>query len=241
MKILILQHIPIEDPGYIKILMEQDQCELTTIELDAAEKIPDNLEEFDAMLCMGGPMDTWMEKEYPWLVEEKAKIKEFVLNLEKPFLGFCLGAQLLGDVLGGKVVKSNPPEIGVLDIQLQPASLDDPIFNGFPKTMKAVQWHSYEVQGLEENPQVAVLASSPTTKYQAFRYKRNAYAIQYHIEVKESTVQDWGKVPEYRQALIDTLGEQALPELDKQAKNCMGDMNANCQMLYENFKSLVAK
>ena len=113
MKILVLQHIPIEDPGYIKVLMQQDQCELTTIELDAGEKIPNNLAEFDAMLCMGGPMDTWMEAEYPWLIEEKIKIKEFVCDLEKPFLGFCLGAQLLGEVLGGKVVKSNPPEIGV--------------------------------------------------------------------------------------------------------------------------------
>ena len=119
MKILVLQHIPIEDPGYIKVLMQQDQYELTTIELDAGEKIPNNLAEFDAMLCMGGPMDTWMEAEYPWLIEEKIKIKEFVCDLEKPFLGFCLGAQLLGEVLGGKVVKSNPPEIGVLDIHLQ--------------------------------------------------------------------------------------------------------------------------
>ena len=45
MKILVLQHIPIEDPGYIKVLMQQDQCELTTIELDAGEKIPNNLAE----------------------------------------------------------------------------------------------------------------------------------------------------------------------------------------------------
>ena len=241
MKILVLQHIPIEDPGYIKVLMQQDQYELTTIELDAGEKIPNNLAEFDAMLCMGGPMDTWMEAEYPWLIEEKIKLKEFVCDLEKPFLGFCLGAQLLGEVLGGKVVKSNPPEIGVLDIHLQPASKNDVLFHNFPATIKSVQWHSYEVQGLAENLQVEILASSPTTTYQAFRYKQNAYGIQYHIEVKESTVQEWGAVPEYKQALIDTLGEKALPELDRLAKECMGDMNANCKKLYENFKCLIAK
>ena len=57
---------------------------------------------------MGGPMDTYMEKEYPWLIEEKKAIKEFVINLKKPYLGFCLGCQLLGEVVGGKVVKSNP-------------------------------------------------------------------------------------------------------------------------------------
>ena len=57
-----------------------------------------------------------MEQEYPWLIDEKKKIKEFVFNLKKPYLGFCLGCQLLGEVVGGKVTKSNPPEIGIMDI-----------------------------------------------------------------------------------------------------------------------------
>jgi len=97
--IIILQHIPIETPGYILDLMIKDGMELTTIELDEGEKIPSDLNKFDAMFCMGGPMDTWMNKEYPWLIEERKKIKEFVIDLEKPFLGFCLGCQLLGEVV----------------------------------------------------------------------------------------------------------------------------------------------
>ena len=101
MKILILQHIKIEDPGYIKDLMIKDGANLTTIELDEGEKIPNDISKFDAMFCMGGPMDTWMEKDYPWLVEEKKRIKEFVIDLKKPYLGFCLGCQLLGEVVGG--------------------------------------------------------------------------------------------------------------------------------------------
>ena len=83
--IIILQHIPIENPGYILDLMIRDNFNLTTIELDEGEKIPDNLSSFDAMFCMGGPMDTWMENDYSWLIDEKKKIKEFVINLEKPF------------------------------------------------------------------------------------------------------------------------------------------------------------
>ena len=116
MEILVLQHINIEDPGYIKDLMIKDGANITTVELDEGEKIPSNLNTFDAMLCMGGPMDTWMEKDYPWLIEEKKKIKEFVLELNKPYLGFCLGCQLLGEVVGGKVVKTINPEIGMLDV-----------------------------------------------------------------------------------------------------------------------------
>jgi len=116
LNIIILQHIKIEDPGYIKDLMLADGFNLTTIELDEGEKIPNDLTKFDAMFCMGGPMDTWMEKDYPWLVEEKKRIKEYVVDLKKPYLGFCLGCQLLGEVVGGKVVKSNNPDIGMLNI-----------------------------------------------------------------------------------------------------------------------------
>ena len=96
MKILILQHVESETPAYIKDLMIADGFDLTTVELDEGEKIPENINQFDGIFCMGGPMDTWMTDEYPWLIEEKIKIKQFVIDLEKPFLGFCLGCQLLG-------------------------------------------------------------------------------------------------------------------------------------------------
>ena len=83
MNIIVLQHIKIEDPGFIKDLMLADNVNLTTIELDEGEKIPNNLTRFDGMFCMGGPMDTFMEQEYPWLVDEKKRIKEFVIDLKK--------------------------------------------------------------------------------------------------------------------------------------------------------------
>ena len=96
--------------------MLADGLNLTTIELDEGEKIPSDLRKFDGMFCMGGPMDTFMEKEYPWLIEEKKAIKQFVIDLKKPYLGFCLGCQLLGEVVGGKVVKSQPAEIGIMAV-----------------------------------------------------------------------------------------------------------------------------
>ena len=239
MKVIILQHIKVEDPGYIKDLMLKDGLDLTTIELDEGEKIPNNIDSFDGMLCMGGPMDTWMESDYPWLVEEKKKIKEFVVDLEKPFLGFCLGCQLLGEVLGGQVVKSSPPEIGMLDIDMNLKRKEDKLFAEFPENIKALQWHSYEVKGLEQNDNVCLLASSPTTKYQIFKYKNHAYGIQFHIEIKNNTVGDWGCVPEYKNALEESLGEGALEIFDKKAKENMKDMNDFATLLYNNFSELL--
>ncbi len=95
MNIIVLQHIKIEDPGYIKDLMLADGVKLTTIELDEGEKIPNDLSKFDGMFCMGGPMDTFMEKDYPWLIDEKKAIKDFVINLKNLIWVFCLGVSVV--------------------------------------------------------------------------------------------------------------------------------------------------
>ena len=239
MKILILQHISIEDPGYIKDLMIKDKFDLTTVELDEGEKIPQDLSNYDAMFCMGGPMDTWMEKDYPWLIEEKKKIKEFVVDLKKPYLGFCLGCQLLGEIVGGLVVKSKKPEIGMLNINFLDNKKSDLLFNQFPDQIKSLQWHSYEVQELDKKKDITLLASSSETKYQIFKYQQHAYGIQFHIEIKDTTVGEWGCVPEYKSALEKQLGHGALEKFDADAKNNMLNMNEYSKILYENFKKLL--
>ena len=239
MNIIVLQHIKIEDPGYIKDLMLEDGFKLTTIELDEGEKIPKNLNEFDGMFCMGGPMDTYMEKDYPWLIEEKKRIKEFVKELKKPYLGFCLGCQLLGEVIGGKVVRSNPAEIGIMDINFTKEKASDKLFSEFPDKIKSLQWHSFEVKEIEDNNEVTLLASSPITKYQIFKYQNHAYGIQFHIEIKDTTVNEWGCVPEYKKALEEQLGERALEKFDQAAKDNMKDMNEYSRSLYENFKKIL--
>ena len=239
MKIIVLQHINCETPGYIKDLMIKDGIEITTIQLDQGESIPSNLSVYDAMLCMGGPMDTWMEKQYQWLIVEKQKIKEFVVDLEKPFLGFCLGCQLLGEISGGKVVKSKFPEIGIKDVNLLANKKSDKLFSEFPNTLKALQWHSFEVQDLEDNKNITLLASSLTTKYQIFKYKNHAYGIQFHIEIKNNTVSDWGCVPEYITALEQSLGKNSLKHFEYQAKKNMNSMNRLATILYKKFISII--
>ena len=239
MEVIVLQHIKVEDPGFIKDLMLNDGVNLTTIELDEGEKIPSDLSKFDAMFCMGGPMDTYMEDQYPWLIDEKKKIKEFVVTLKKPYLGFCLGCQLLGEAVGGNVVKSNPSEIGIMDVNFSAEKNNDGLFSSFPNKIKSLQWHSYEVDNLESNKDVTILASSPITKYQIFKYKNHAYGIQFHIEIKDTTVNEWGCVPAYKSALEEKLGVGALEKFDKEAKSNMIAMNNYSKILYSNFKKLI--
>ena len=238
-KIIVLQHVEHEDLENIEELFSRSRFEFTKIKLFKNQKIPKKLEIFSMMIVLGGPMDTWMEDDYPWLIEEKRKIKEFVVDLQKPFLGFCLGCQLLGEVAGGQVIKSSPPEIGILNIDLLKESQSDVLFHNFPSSIKALQWHSYEVVGLENNNDITLLGSSQTTKYQILKYKNHAYGIQFHIEIKSNTVSDWGCVPEYEKALEESLGPGALDKFDKLARDNMQDMNTHATVLYENFKKLI--
>ena len=161
------------------------------------------------------------------------------MNLKKPYLGFCLGCQLLGEVVGGKVVKSKKPEIGMLNINFSKEKNEDLLFSTFPNKVKALQWHSYEVINLENNKDITLLASSNITKYQIFKYKNHAYGIQFHIEVKDTTVNDWGCVIEYKTALEEQLGKGALEKFDREAKSNMSEMNNCSKILYSNFKKII--
>ncbi len=175
MKFLVLQHINIEHPGIFLKFMKEDNIKIDTVELDENEKIP-SLDPYDAMIVMGGPMDTWQEETYPWLKPEKEAIHKFACINKKPYLGLCLGAQLLSEAIGGKVRKMKTPEIGVLKVSVAD---DKSLFKGLNKDLKVLQWHSYEAHDLPNNTKL--LASSPECKIQAFS-SDNAFGLQFHVE-----------------------------------------------------------
>ena len=234
--ILILQHISVEDPGFIKDLMIKDNFNLKTIKLYKKEKIPKDLKKYDAMFSMGGPMDTWMENKYPWLKNEKKAIHEYVVKLKKPFLGFCLGCQLLGEVLGGKVEKMEKSEIGILDLHMQNGYTKDTLFQNFDTSIKVLQWHSYQVNNLSN---VEILASSNLCKYQAFRYKQHAYGIQFHLETKNNTIKNWASIPEYKKSLENSLGIGSIKKLESDTQTHLNIMNKNVTSMYQGFKSIL--
>ena len=234
--ILILQHISVEDPGFIKDLMIKDKFNLKTVKLYEGEKIPENLKKYDAMFSMGGPMDTWMESKYPWLKDEKKAIYEYVVKLNKPFLGFCLGCQLLGEVLGGRVEKMKKNEIGILGLSMQNGYTSDALFQHFDPTIKVLQWHSYQVNNLNK---VKVLASSNLCKYQAFRYKQHAYGIQFHLEAKNNTIKSWASIPEYKKSLENSLGPGSMEKLENDTLTSLDIMNESAASMYQGFKLLL--
>ena len=232
MKFLILQHINIEHPGIFLKFMREDNIKMDTIELDENEKIP-NLDPYDAMIVMGGPMDTWQEETFPWLKSEKEAIHKFVSVNRKPYLGLCLGAQLLSEAIGGKVRKMKTPEIGVLKVSLKD---NNSLFKGLDKELKVLQWHSSEAYDLPSNANI--LASSAECNVQAFSFN-NAFGLQFHVEQTNETVPQWACVPEYKSALENTLGQNALEKFKKDVEENLNVFNNSAKIIYNNFKNII--
>ncbi len=237
MRLLVFQHIECEHPGIFRQFLAEDDIQWHAVNLDKGEKIP-VLEDYDALWVMGGPMDVWDVQEYPWLVEEKQAIRRWVKQLEKPYLGLCLGHQLLADALGGRCEPMIPAEIGICDIELTKAAEKDQLLGGLPRQQKCLQWHSVQVVQPPEN--TVILASSNSCPVQAMRIGERAWSLQYHVEIESDTVTNWGQIPAYRQALEKTLGPGALESMRKNADHHLDDLQQTARQLYLGFKLVVS-
>lgn len=229
MKILVLQHVDVEHPGIFRDFMTADGLTWDTVELDEGERIPD-LQPYDLMIVMGGPQDVWQEDEYPWFKAEKEAIRSFVVDLKRPFLGVCLGHQLLADALGGVVGPARQPEVGILSITKTAEGMQDPLFAGLAETATVLQWHCAEVTTAP--PGCVVLASSEKCRVQAIRYGDHAYGMQFHVELTQQTVADWAAIPTYAKALEKTLGPGAVSGLDLGVKERLEQFNSDARAIY---------
>ena len=235
MRLLVFQHIDCEHPGSLRALLKNDNVDWHAVRLNHGEEIPP-FENFDALWVLGGPMDVWDDEEYPWLVNEKIAIRQWVKHLNKPFLGFCLGHQLLADALGGTCGPQKPAEIGILDVQLTAKGLSDPAFKGMDEHQKCLQWHSVCVAQPPEG--ATVLASSDDCKVQAMRIG-NAVSMQYHVEIEPDTISNWAAVPTYHEALLASIGKDGFNQMQKAADRHLPSMFETARLLYGNFSRSV--
>ncbi len=226
MRVLALQHLACEHPGAFTDVLREREVELVTVELDEGARPPD-WRAFDAVLAMGGPMSVNDEAEHPWLVEEKALVRDAVAA-GRGFLGVCLGSQLLASALGARVYPAPAPEVGLLAVTRTAEGSSDTVLGALEEPLVTLQWHgdTFELPDGAE-----LLASSPAVANQAFRWGRAAYGVQFHLEVTGEMAREWGAVPAYRASLRATLGEEQGAAFLAECERRAGELAAQAKVL----------
>ena len=190
MRVHYLQHVEYENLANIEPWLKKRGHKLTKTLLYKNQELP-SVDKFDWLIIMGGPMNIYEDKKYPWLALEKKFIREAVKN-GKIVLGVCLGAQLLSHCLGGKVTPNKYKEIGFFPVSLTKHGKSSGIFSGLPDEFIAMHWHgdTFFI------PKGALrLASSKGCKNQAFSMGDRVFGLQFHFEYSPAHIEGFFKDP----------------------------------------------
>lgn len=233
-RVLALQHVWDDPPGYLGEIMEEHgiACEVVKVaEGPNLSGLRADLSRYGAIISLGGPQHAAEDEKYPYLVEEKALIRKAVEE-DIPYLGLCLGGQLLAHALGAPVIRHTMTEIGFFEVQLTEEGKRDRLFQGLPGSQLVFHWHM-DTFGI---PAGAVkLAISENTSNQGFRFGHRAYGLQYHIELTPEMLDVWLRYPDYRKEIIKVLGPDAPDAIEGQRSTCYPIYREHTRMLFENF------
>lgn len=150
------------------------------------DRLP-SVDDCSALIVLGGAMGANDDQKHPFLADLKRLIRS-VVEAGIPYLGICLGGQLLAAALGAQVASRRWAELGTLPVQLTEAGRQDQLFNDIADQFTTFQWHhdSFDIPA-----GTVLLASSSACPHQAFRVGRNAWGLQFHPEVTEAIIRDW--------------------------------------------------
>jgi GMP synthase (glutamine-hydrolysing) len=202
--LVIVQNDPTVPPGLLLDLVHGEGVPLRFVRLFSEDHSLD-FEDAGGVIVLGGTMSVGDTTEFPFLLPLKAFIRELV-HKGIPYLGICLGGQLLAEVLGGKVHLRKHGEKGCSEIALTESGANDPLFTGISREFISFQWHS---DSFEPPPGALHLARSDACRYQAFRWGRAAYGLQFHPEVTQMIIQEWSEdLHDDRRELLHTFTEK---------------------------------
>lgn len=230
--ILYIKHVDIEGPETIAPFFESKGFSSKIIELYNGQPFPTEFDDIEAVICLGGPMNVNEEDRYSFLKDENIFIQR-VLQNQVPFLGICLGSQLLSKAAGGKVTRSPKEEIGWGTVRLTPEGQRDPLFRDLPQELNVYQWHG----DMFSVPSGGVLlAAGSDCPHQALKIGKSAYGIQFHIEITDKSINEWSD--EYfalQPVLRDERKSAMLIDYQKNVKVFKKEAHA----IYNNFLNII--
>lgn len=232
MKILVYRHVLSEHLGLFEGPFRKLGCEVAYC--DTPKEDPADPAAYDALIVMGGPMNVAEEELYPFLLPEKRMIRR-ALDLRKPYLGVCLGAQLLADALGGSVYAMDGTEIGFYKLTLTDSASSDPLFHGIGPQITVFQWHcqTFDVPAGAD----LIVSGDALAVNQAFRAD-NAWALQFHPEVDGTMIGQWAR--EHLAGTADEFVEQNWQGWVSHCERILEQQKALTQTLAERFVCLLA-
>jgi len=229
---LVVQHIEPETSYAIGRALAAAGVTVDLRRTFAGDPLPEDLEGFAGLVVMGGPMSATSDEEFPTRRKEIGLLAEAVRRAV-PTIGVCLGAQLLADAAGGRVVTGSAgPEIGWFPVEFTAEVVDDPLFSEVPTPLLVLHWHG---DTFELPPGIVPLASSARYRNQAFRVGPNAWGLQFHLEVDRQAVM----------AFIEAFGDDVLaagstPEAVVAAsENALASLARHRTKVLERFADLV--
>ncbi|GAC1433156.1 MAG: type 1 glutamine amidotransferase [Ktedonobacteraceae bacterium] len=228
-RVLTIINIADDPTGYIGELLEEHGIAYDIIDA-SMQPIPDPTA-YDAMVVFGGPQNANEDEKYPYFLQEKAALRTAV-EQDMPVLGICLGGQLLATVLGGTVKKHTITEIGFSEVQCTDEGRHDPLYEGLAGRQLVYQWHE---DTFDIPPGAVRLATSAKTENQAFRYGRNAYGIQYHIELTPTMLDTWLSEPSLKQEIINALGNSEYERIMSDRPQHYAQYREHTRVIFENF------
>jgi GMP synthase-like glutamine amidotransferase len=229
-RILILQHVWDNHKGYIGQLLDNYAIPYDVIDVER-EIVPD-AKQYAAVIALGGSQHVYAIDHYPYLVQERAMLHTIVED-DIPFLGICLGGQLLAYAFGGEVRKHTLAEFGFCTVQLTEQGRGDPLFAGFRTSYQTVfHWHE---DTFDLPVGATLLATSDTTHNQAFRYGERAYGLQYHIEIDDNTLDTWLYDPECKQSVLEGHGMPIYVATEQARTTLLPAYHQHSRIIVENF------
>src|SRR5210317_1371041 len=217
-KVLVFQHVPYKPLGTLDPLLKDAGFRIRYVNFGREPESRPTLEGYEALIILGGPMNSDQIDSYPNLITEVEIIREAV-DRDMSVLGICLGAQLLAKALGGAVSRNEVREIGWYDVEMTEAGRRDPVLSSFAPTQEVFQWHE---EGITLPPGADLLASSAASPVQAFRFGAHAYGFQFHLEANRPLIDRWLTVPAHREVLQQEEGHIDPEAIRKQADTSVG-------------------